>query len=523
MSNQNKPNAHRERRIIYNNDGGDAFLPGANTPDGFLSKRLTHILGTQVDSVFYCTGATAMFTHLAQVGEIYGEFIHDGMENPWQWIDLRDNIAALREAGFDTLELVIDFCHKNDLEIFWTYRINDIHDSFASCVAELARWKREHPEYCMGPPENAAKYDPNSPRYWWSSLDFERPEVLDYLYCILEDVCRRYDVDGIEIDYFRSPMFFRPNLDFQPATPAQVDILTGFQRRVRDLASREGGRRGRSILVSTRVPMTEAACRHVGIDVVGWLKEKLMDVLTTGGGYVPFTMPTAELVGLGHAHHVPVYPTISDTGLRNRGFGNYQSAEAWRGTAANAWNAGADGIVMFNVSANRQESPNDGVSLSGVAGTLDLLDQIGSPHTLVGLDKIFAIDNHPILEGCHVQAIEQSQILPMTVDPWGKPRGERLIIADDIPATENNGTLADVEMRIQLEEVRPDDTLEVRLNGIPLTPQDTDAGTGWLTFRPELASYRVGENNVQLRVLHRPSTDQNPIVVRAVEVHVKYR
>ena len=35
------------------------------------------------------------------------------------------------------------------------------------------------------------------PRYMWSTLDFEKPEVLDYLFRITEEVCQRYDVDGI--------------------------------------------------------------------------------------------------------------------------------------------------------------------------------------------------------------------------------------------------------------------------------------------------------------------------------------
>ena len=68
--------AHR-RRLIYNNDGNEPWFPGTGTREGFLANRLQHVLGTQVDTVFYCTGATTMFTHLAKVGETYGEFCPD--------------------------------------------------------------------------------------------------------------------------------------------------------------------------------------------------------------------------------------------------------------------------------------------------------------------------------------------------------------------------------------------------------------------------------------------------------------
>ena len=37
---------HRKRRIIFNNDGDDAFLTGMPaTPEGFLSVRMDHIGG----------------------------------------------------------------------------------------------------------------------------------------------------------------------------------------------------------------------------------------------------------------------------------------------------------------------------------------------------------------------------------------------------------------------------------------------------------------------------------------------
>ncbi len=498
----------KQRRIIYNNDGGDLFLPGADTPEGFLSKRLTGILGTQVDSLFYCTGATTIFTHLTKVGETYGEFIQDCPDQ--NWTNLQNNLQALRKGGYDVLDLVVGFCKKNSIEVFWSYRINDIHDSMASCKPELSRWKREHPEYCMGPAGDALKGDLNSPKAWWSSLDFERPEVLDYLFRIAEDVCQRYDVDGIEIDYFRSPMFFRPNLEFQPATAAQVDILTNFHRRIHELVRREGRRRGREILLAARVPMTEATCRHVGIDIVGWLKENLMDVLTVGGGYIPYTMPTHEMVNLGHQHGKPVYPAISDSGLRNR----YQSPLAWNGAAANILAAGADGIYTFNLWANRQECPN--VSLLDIAG------HAGSLQTLAKRDKVFAIDNHPCLEGDLVQAIEQTQILPIFLESWGKPRTEILIIADDIPAAQKNGSLKEVKMLLQFENLLPDDLLEVQLNRQAITPASEKSDDGWLTFSSDPTLYRTGKNEVGVRLVHRPPENKQPVVLKAVEVHVKY-
>ena len=207
----------------------------------------------------------------------------------------------------------------------------------------------------FGKQDDYEAYGSDSPKGWWTALDFEIPEVLDYLFRILEDVCTRYDVDGIEIDYFRSPMLFRPHLEYQPATPAQRDLLTEFQRRIRQMVYRVGTVQGRPILVAARTPMNEPTCLHVGIDLIRWLDEDLIDIFVAGGGYVPFTMPTAESVRIGHAHKVPVYPAINPSGTRCGDWQqiHYDNPSYWRAVASNVWNDGADGVYLFNIFPER--------------------------------------------------------------------------------------------------------------------------------------------------------------------------
>ena len=492
---------HRRRRLIYNNDSGDIAHPGADTPDGFLSQRSKPILGSQVDSVFYCTGATVMFTHLAKVGETYGEFCPDGSGGAIY----RKNLTALKKAGHDVLNLTVDFCHRHKLEVFFTHRINDIHDSFLDW--ELARWKRERPESLLGTREIAAKSGgANSPKRWWSAFDFEKPQVIDYLCRIADDVCTRYDIDGYEIDYFRSPMFFRPNLDYKPATRAQVEILTNFQRRVRGIAYRNGTRRGRPILVAARVPATPATCLHVGIDIKRWIEEGLVDVLTGGGGYVPFTEPLDEIIKWAHDHEIPVYPTISASGMRG-GNGRYNSVEAWRGAAANMWHAGADGIVTFNIFPPKPEQR---------------FLEMGSLDTLAGLDKLFVIDPKRTLEGDLVQGIEQRQVLPIAVPGMGKPITAHLPIGDDLPATGKKGILKSAELRIQLGDPKSVDVVEIKLNGSKLTPIASDPKDGWITFQPRAEQYRHGRNELTFRDVSGSAGKKSRTNVIHVEAHVKY-
>lgn len=326
--------ARRRRRLIYNDDGcGPIMQPGGDSPQGFLdgaNSRMRVLPGTQVDSVFICSGATHVLNHPTKVAESYAD-VADKYQIGGEWALMRDNMRALEKAGTDAVQLTIDFCRRRRLEVVYSHRINDIHNQFLA--VERSTWFREHPQYWLNTPENASQAGGvNSPRHWWSALDFERPEVLAHLAGIQEEVCGRYDIDGIEIDYFRSPMFFRPNLDFDPATPDQREILTGFQRRLRELHFRAGTKRNRPILTIARVPATVERCLHVGIDIERWMQERLVDLLTIGGGYIPFTEPLEELVASAHRADIPVYATISASGMRgpeNR----YSAHEAWRGAA----------------------------------------------------------------------------------------------------------------------------------------------------------------------------------------------
>jgi len=493
----------KTRRIIYNDDGDELIYSDANTPEGFLSKRLRNIAGTQVDSVFYCTGVTTAYAHLAEVGEVLGEYVEDG--SGAYAVNTRDNIRALQRAGHDVLELAVDFCHTEGLEVFFSHRINDIHDTFTPWL--VSRWKREHPECLMGTREEGAKAGGgNSPRHWWSALDFEKPEVLDYLVAITQDVCERYDIDGVEIDYFRSPMFFKPNLDFEPATDEQVDVLTGFQRRLRQMTHGTGAKRGRPILMATRVPATPGACRHVGIDMARWLAEDLLDLLPVGGGYVPFTEPVDEITALAHSHGIQVYPTISASGMRGRE-GGYGTQEAWRGAAANMWRRGADGIYTFNIFPPAPDAR---------------FSQMGSPETLQGLSKLFVIDNVACLEGDLVQGIEQSQILPASVPDDGRAAALVLPIGDDIPAAAARGAVESLSLRVQISDASYLDAVELRFNGKTPSAPKLESEGAWLNFEPAAEDFRPGDNHIELRVLRPRAEDDAHLQVLSVEAEVVY-
>jgi hypothetical protein len=455
---------------------------------------------------------TSLYDHDTDVAERSDDFQDVMGFEAQQSINRRANMHMLREAGVDSLSLVTQRVHEAGLEVFWSHRINDIHDSFTDWL--FSKWKREHPEYLMGVPEDMQRYEISHPRYMWSTLDFERPEVLDYLYLVTEEVCQKYDVDGIEIDYFRHPLFFRPNLEHMPATPAQVEIMTAFQRRNYEMAQREGECRGRPILVAAHVPLSVEKCLHVGIDIERWLREGLLDVLITGSGYQPLSMPVNQMVELGHAYDVPVYPIISASGMEQWGGHTVgtpktdsavPALEAWRGAASNIWQSGADGISIFNWFPGESNDP--------------LFTTLGDVSTLSGLDKIFGIDNTREFFGCLEQAVVQDQILPVEIDASGEIRKANLIVGDDVAGADAAGRLKSVTLHVQFTSLASGDMIELALNGSPVEPDSQISEDGWITYLTKPGLFMVGDNALSFQI---EQGNKDNVSVRSVVLRVVY-
>ncbi len=484
----------RRRRLIHNNDGDDISFEGSDTPEGFLSHRCQPLLGTQVDTLCYGTGVTTLFHHDSEVAETLESWGLDGSErDPYV-----RNQRALREQGLDSLRLVADFAHVHDLEVLWSHRMNDVHDSAPDHEWILARHKREHPELLMGTPAARQVHQVQTPRWWWSAYDFERSEILDHLCAIQSEVCERYEIDGVECDYFRNPMFFRTNLDFEPATGAQVAVMTQFQRRLRGIHLAAGEARDRLLLTAVRVPATEERCLYTGIDIRTWLAEGLVDLLFVSGGYLPFTEPVGGLLGLAGAFDVPAYVSFN-TPLLTRD--RERPLESLRGAAQNAWQAGADGLQLFNC-------------FDGWYDRRWVAD-IGSPATLEGTDKVFGIDRRGWIKGAYRAAIVQDHGLSIEIAGGASEREIHLPVGDDLPAAAAGDASAGLELTIGLEGGVAADGFRVALNGSALAAAATDVAAGLWRFELEAASFVHGRNVLRL------GADQATSVTR-IELHVRY-
>ena len=471
-----KEAAHRKRRIIFNNDGDDiVYQCKAVTVEELLNARTTALAGSQVDSIFYCTWSSGfgVFTHNTKVGQVFETREAPFTNNPTR---------AFLDAGIDPLRVMTDFGRKHGIEVFWSLRMNDTHDGslteYGPVMFNMNKLKVAHPEYLFSTPQQKPKYGA------WSAVDFGRAEVRDLAFRFVEEVCRNYDVDGIELDFFRHPIFFKHNSQGLPCDDEDRAQMTGLLQRIRALCDDLGRRRGRPLLMAVRVPDSVEYSRAIGIDLERWLADDLADLLVVTS-YIQLN-PWEYSVALGHKYGVPVYPSLDESRVRDEAArGLRSSVEAYRARAMNVWAAGADGVYMFNFFNPR--SP--------------LWRELGDPAALQRMNKDYFASVRGVGVAAGNSLPHQSFIRLATLNPGAslplapdKPATVKFSVGDDVRWGESKGVGTAVTLRLQFKALKQPANAVVALNDVPLA--GGAVAKDWLEFKLDAKLLKQGANVV---------------------------
>ena len=224
-----------------------------------------------------------------------------------------------------------------------------------------------------------------------------------------------------------------------------------------------GMNRGKSILLAVRVPDSVEYCRGMGIDIERWLREGLVDLLTTTCYFR--LNPWEYSVELGHRYGVPVYASLSESRVnekvdgRDGEFTRQGNIQSYRARAMEAWHAGVDGIYLFNFFDPKRAE----------------WKELGDPKTLAGLDKLYfvMVRRGPAekgyvgwLAGC--PALQNRTILTPQ-DPRqvrrGTPATLDLRVGDDLGHAAWRGRPPTVTLHLRVQGLKKADDADVRLNG----------------------------------------------------------
>ena len=495
---------HRQRRLIFNDDGDDAWAGNPDLPpiEGFLDCRLNHLDDCGIDSVFYCTTQSInSFTHNSQLTEVFtsksGQFANNRM-------------SALIELGTDPLQLAIDACRQKNQEVFWTLRMNDWHDNFNPAL--FSRWKREHPELLMGTQKDAAKFPFRDLRHIWTPADFAHPDVRDLIVQIVRDVLNRYDVDGIDLDFLRARWYFQESRLGQPVTQQHIDLLTDMVGKIRKEVLDASKRKGKPILMSARTLSTAAFARQFGTDIERWMKLGYLDLVFTGGHFDNFTAMGRDLVRRGHALGLPVYLCLSGSDFMSRGRPHTDlsvgNSDAWRGAAANCWFVGADGLLTFNLFTDELGSRETG---------RQIWRDISDPEPLKSKDKFFCVENVGYIHDmCFLagQSVLENP-LPAKIER-GSSATLTMLVGDNIPEMEQQ--IKSLNLRVGLPSSRDTDQVSVRLNGhhVKVAPEKPH----WIAAEVPPQQIKRGNNSFGIQFAGGPSES---VTVDGLELTVRYR
>ena len=339
--------ANRARRVIYNFDGDSCLSTkaGSKGPVAVTVEDVKRLIeevaydGSQVETVLVCVNAQVMY-YPTQVGTMRGTLSSADERAKWPESEKQrfQNLQAFFANGVDPYAIMLAETKRRGREALLTFRMNDDHGNDFLRTQILM----DHPEWRLGTEQYRGK----------GAMDFGRDEVREYTFRLIEEAVRRYDCDGIELDFNRFPAFFK-----EGTTDERVAKMNSLVERVRRLLDDVGRQRGRRLLLAARVPSnygrtppTPETSLEIGCDVPAWARKGWVDFVTVS----EFLIERGDLpIGLWKQAitNVPVYGGIECT----KGSGQQNlTADEYRHAAANLLKAGADGVYLFNFFTSRE-------------------------------------------------------------------------------------------------------------------------------------------------------------------------
>ena len=346
-------------RFIYNSDGNNMFIYAdpPMTPEK-LYPYIDEIVATPATTLFMCPNFGMVPGYRSKITPMIGDdvsaelaaTIESATPAPPKSTERGvQNLHALVEAGHDPFGLIVDRAHAKGLEVFASFRPNEIHAVDQDDHLILSRFWKEHPEWRVGNKGDAVapiyqeilgpNVSPIVASWFWGALNFAIPEVRALRLAELRELCENYDIDGLDLDFQRFPIYFPMGSESE-----HIGTMTEWMRAVRAVVKDVGEKRGRPISLSARIMARPEQNLAIGLDPVTWASEGLLDFVTVSH-YLrnDYPLPIADYRRL-LPEDMPIYASIEVERTEGRyiDLGNQ------------LWQAGADGLMVFNFFTTRE-------------------------------------------------------------------------------------------------------------------------------------------------------------------------
>ncbi|MHC4874574.1 MAG: family 10 glycosylhydrolase [Planctomycetota bacterium] len=482
--------------------------------EGFKKSTVDIVKDTQVDTITFQLGTdpykgtphsrlTDWYLHDTKVGHRWGEGI-EKFNTAGEWRCYENARQMIEDEGDDPPAALIRFAHEEDISVFLSLRVNDMHDHRLDIDDPYMSFtKREHQDWLQWSETDVwAKY----------GFDFAVEGVRDYKVALAEEAILKYDLDGLDLDFCRFTPYFK-----NPQQPGRHEMMTDMVRKIKKILVEKSEKIGRHLELSVRMPSPYEYAMDVGFDIPTWIKEELIDVMVVGYERTPqyrtMVEPYLEAAKgsdvLVIAQGLGCYRQMRSASARVL-FNDYAeySPEMCRANAASYWQAGVDGILIFN---NQFIKFYHDDNYTGQPWS-----EIGDPEVLKNLDKHYLVD-----------VAQAKGILPIEIDKPGDKAEVKLDFADNLKEAEEKGILDSVILRIMVENLSIIDEISIKLNGKLLdcktAKRRLNYNDCWLDFTLGTTDLKNSFNNIAVEVVSRNPKICGKMSLEAVEILVKYK
>jgi hypothetical protein len=471
-------------------------LLGIHSEEG-IRRQFDPIANTEIDTVVCCPMAWRFYNYPSKVDLTWKEpdkHRRDVQLFP-NWKKMVDNLAA----GGDPLRDALQAARRLKKRFVVSFRMNDSHYVSNGQFPTHNNFWRDHPEYRLG--NDAGASSPSVPA---NVLNYMVPEVRDFYFSVLEEICTSYDVDGVELDFQRAPRFFHAG-EIERGRAA----MTAHVRRIRTMLDNVSQSRGRRLEFCVRVLPTVKANEEIGLDVMAWEAAGWLDGMTVSSSYIHSADVGIEEFAA-RRKRARIFGELNYVHLQLPGTGHdaqdrrYVNPEAYRAATLSYMERGADGVSFFNTYCVPQ--PALGKLMADLLGRykdLDLLKHsdknytcYATPNTMFGV--VFPARNEKTFEVFIADAIPglcRRSILRLETKASSR--------AIRIEATVND---------VRLEECSPD---TVELFPLLLINRSAPKPENLKYFAVPLSALRFGINTVSIK---NPNGREQPCTFAAAEL-----
>jgi len=427
----------RKRTVIFDNDGGDvAQLCKGATDRDLIDIRTKPAMDAGIDTYIYTTGwGFGIGLHDSKVGSVL-KTKEGHLSN--------NRVADFTRNGTDCLRINSEYVKGLGKEFFWGMRMNDTHDAgYGNVFMPENRFKNDNPDVMFG---KGIKHGSAT------AVDYLEEKVRAFAAAYIMDVVDNYTIDGIFLDFFRHPIFFRSNAAGLVATNEEIEAMNAFMRHVKSELDKRRVADDSYYIICVRVPDSVEYCYEIGLDIETWLKDELTDILfTTSYMHLNDWEYSARLA---HKYDVPVYPSLDESRLGSEWPRHKRNCvRGYYGRIMNVWDAGCDGVFMFNnaglrdMKSNIEQnwfSKNAGSYQEGLAATVKGKEFVNtlSKTYFVSFRGVGSVAGGALPHNDHIHIPTLNHYAPVLI---GKDRrcNVAIRISDDIKAASDRGKFGD--------------------------------------------------------------------------------